>query len=221
MAFNYSPKTVTDGLVFAVDAANKKSYPGSGTTWTDLAGSNNGTLTNGPTFDSGDGGSIVFDGANDYAATQLTCGTTFTWSVWFNADAVSSGYQNIISIQNPNYILMLLDDNTTSMGFWTPDGLSGGSLNMNSITTNTWFNAVFVREGNSTTNGYKTYLNGIFKGQANTGTWSSSDVVWLGGRSAQPQYYNGKISNVGIYNRALSSTEVLQNYNALKGRFGL
>ena len=53
MAFNYSPKIVTDGLVFAVDAANKKSYPGSGTTWTDLAGSNNGTLTNGPTFDSG------------------------------------------------------------------------------------------------------------------------------------------------------------------------
>ena len=62
MAFNYSPKTVTDGLVFAVDAANKKSYPGSGTTWTDLAGSNDGTLTNGPTFDSGNGGSIDFDG---------------------------------------------------------------------------------------------------------------------------------------------------------------
>ena len=66
MAFNYSPKIVTDGLVFAVDAANKKSYPGSGTTWTDLAGSNDGTLTNGPTFDSGDGGSIVFDGTDDY-----------------------------------------------------------------------------------------------------------------------------------------------------------
>ena len=55
MAFNYLPKIVTDGLVFAVDAANKKSYPGSGTTWTDLAGNNNGTLTNGPTFDSGMG----------------------------------------------------------------------------------------------------------------------------------------------------------------------
>ena len=66
MAFSYSPKIVTDGLVFAVDAANKKSYPGSGTTWTDLAGSNDGTLTNGPTFDSGNGGSIVFDGSDDY-----------------------------------------------------------------------------------------------------------------------------------------------------------
>ena len=65
MAFAYSPKILTDGLVFAVDAANKKSYPGSGTTWTDLAGSNDGTLTNGPTFNSGDGGSIVFDGTDD------------------------------------------------------------------------------------------------------------------------------------------------------------
>ena len=221
MAFNYSPKTVTDGLIFTVDAANKKSYPGSGTTWTDLAGNNNGTLTNGPTFNSGDGGSIDFDGTNDYVVTQLTCGTTFTWSVWFNADAVSSGYQNIMAIQNPSYMLMLLDDNTTSMGFWSSDGLGGGSLNMDSISANTWYNAVFVREGNSTTNGYKTYLNGVFKGQANTGTWSSSDNVWLAGRDAQPQYYNGRISNAKIYNRALTSAEVTQNYNAIKGRFGL
>ena len=222
MAFAYSPKIVTDGLVFALDAANKKSYPGSGTTWSDLSGNgNNGTLVNGPTFDSGNGGSIVFDGTNDYISTQLTCGTTFTWSVWFNTDVVSSGYRNIIAIPSPNYMLMLLDDNTTSMGFWTPDGLGGGSLNMDSISSNTWYNAVFVREGNSITNGYKTYLNGVFKGQANTGTWSSSDYVWLGGRSGISQYLNGNISNVQIYTKALSSTEVTQNYNALKSRFGL
>ena len=221
--FTGTSPIVTDGLVFAVDAANYESYPGSGTTWTDLAGSNNGTLTNGPTFDSANGGSIVFDGTDDYVDTQLTSGATFTWSVWFNADSVGSSYQNIISIKSPNYMLMLLDGNSTNMGFWTQDGLGGGSLNMNSITTNTWFNAVFVREGNSITNGYKTYLNGVFKGQANTGTWSSSDVVWLGGRDPLNinQQYDGKISNVKIYNRTLSSTEITQNYNALKGRFDL
>ena len=65
MATNGGPNIIEDGLVFAVDAANKKSYPGSGTTWIDLAGSNNGTLTNGPTFDSGNGGSFDFDGADD------------------------------------------------------------------------------------------------------------------------------------------------------------
>ena len=76
MATNGGPNIIEDGLVFAVDAANKKSYPGSGTTWADLAGSNNGTLINGPTFDSGNGGSIVFDGTNDYSemgiATDLS-----------------------------------------------------------------------------------------------------------------------------------------------------
>ena len=64
MSYKFGPSIVTDGLVFYVDAANENSYPGSGTTWTDLAGSDDGTLTNGPTFDSGNAGSIVFDGVN-------------------------------------------------------------------------------------------------------------------------------------------------------------
>ena len=68
MAISYNPRIVTDGLVLALDAGNPKSYPGSGTTWTDLSGNgNNGTLTNGPTYSSANGGSIVFDGVDDYA----------------------------------------------------------------------------------------------------------------------------------------------------------
>ena len=67
------PNIVEDGLVLALDAGNTKSYPGSGTTWTDLSGKgNNGTLTNGPTFDSGNGGAIFFDGGNDYVTTGNT-----------------------------------------------------------------------------------------------------------------------------------------------------
>ena len=62
----HSPRIITDGLVLCLDAANRQSYPGSGTVWTDLAGSNNGTLTNGPTFSSANGGSIVFDGVDDF-----------------------------------------------------------------------------------------------------------------------------------------------------------
>ena len=73
MSLNHSPKIVTDGLVLCLDAASRKSYPGSGTTWFDRSGNgNNGTLTNGPTFSSDNGGSIVFDGTNDY----VNCGTT-------------------------------------------------------------------------------------------------------------------------------------------------
>ena len=85
--FTGASPIVTDGLVFAVDAANYKSYQGSGTTWTDLASSNNGTLTNGPTFDSGNGGSIDFDGSNDYIDfgdfdnTQVS--SAITLSIWY------------------------------------------------------------------------------------------------------------------------------------------
>ena len=69
MALHHSPRIVTSGLVLALDAADRNSYPGSGTTWTDLSGNaNNGTLTNGPTFNSANGGSIVFDGTNDFEA---------------------------------------------------------------------------------------------------------------------------------------------------------
>ena len=71
MALHHSPRVVTDGLVLCLDAASRESYPGSGTVWTDLAGSNNGTLTNGPTFNSANGGSIVFDWSNDHILGTL------------------------------------------------------------------------------------------------------------------------------------------------------
>ena len=93
MAFNYSPKISTDGLVLCLDAANTKSYPGSGTVWSDLSrGGNNGTLTNGPTFNSGNGGSIVFDGVNDY----VDCGVS-NISLPINITLISWIYQSTIT----------------------------------------------------------------------------------------------------------------------------
>ena len=213
---------VKDGLVLWLDAGNVDSYPGSGTTWTDLSGNgNNGTLTNGPTYSSDDGGSIVFDGSNDIVNTSYVSSNSFTWSVWFKTDVVSSGYRNIISIPNSNYILLLLDASTPNLGFWTSDGLSGQSLSTPTISVDTWYNAVFVREGNSITGGYKSYLNGVLYGNANTGTWSTSDTLSFGGRVNDSQYLNGNIAQVAIYNRALTAAEVLQNFNHLKDRFGI
>ena len=79
MAFSFSPRIVTDGLVLYLDAANQRSYPGSGTTWSDISrGGNNGTLVNGPTFDPGNGGSIVFDGVDDYVSIPDINFTTAT-----------------------------------------------------------------------------------------------------------------------------------------------
>ena len=221
MGLQHSPRIVTDGLILCLDAANKQSYPGSGTVWTDLAGSNNGTLTNGPTFSSENGGSIVFDGVNDIANTTYVSANTYTFSAWFKTNVVSDGYRNIISIPTPNYSLVLLDNDSPNLGFWTNDNLNGESLSTPTISTNTWYNVAFVREGNNTTGGYKAYLNGVLYGNANTGTWSSTANLSVGGRTDTAQFLNGNISQVYIYNRTLSPTEILQNYNATKGRYNL
>ena len=101
MGLTHSPKIVTDGLVLCYDAANTRSYPGTGTTWTDLAGSNDGTLTNGPTFDTTNGGSIVFDGTDDRVAISLGSLPTPQNSSDFTYEAVvkfdSLGWRTVFS----------------------------------------------------------------------------------------------------------------------------
>jgi hypothetical protein len=221
MALHHSPRIVTNGLVLCLDAGNRKSYSGSGNVWRDLAGSNNGTLTNGPTFSSANGGSIVFDGVDDIANTTYVSANTYTFSAWFKTNVVSNGYRNIISIPTPNYSLVLLDPNNPNLGFWTNDNLNGESLSTPTISTNTWYNVVFVREGNNITGGYKAYLNGVLYGNANTGTWSTTANLSVGGRTDSSQHLNGNISQVSIYNRPLAPAEIQQNYNATKGRYKL
>jgi hypothetical protein len=213
---------VQSGLVLNLDAGVSSSYPGSGTTWTDLSGNgNNGTLINGPTFSSNNSGSIVFDGSDDIVNTSYVSTNIYTFSAWFRANTLSDGYRNIISIPVPNYSLVLLNTNSPNLGFWTSDGLGGQSLSTPTLTANVWYNVYFIREGNSITNGYKAYLNGVLYGSANTGVWSTSSNMSIGGRSDTTQFFNGSISAAQIYNRALSATEVQQNFNALRGRFGI
>ena len=221
MSLSHSPKIVTNGLVLCLDAADKKSYPETGTTWFDRSGNgNNGTLTNGPAFSGTNGGSIVFDGADDLVITPLISGPSFTWSAWFRSNRFST-YHNIISIDSPSYMLMLVDS-STNMGFWSSDGLTGSSLNMGPLVVNNWYHATFIREGNTITNGYKTYMNGVFRGSANTGNWSSSNITVLGSRQYQgDQPFSGNISQVSIYNRALTPQEIKQNFNATRGRYGI
>lgn len=232
MAFNYSPKIVTDGLVFAVDAANKKSYPGSGTTWSDLAGSNDGTLINGPTFDSANGGSIVFDGTDDYVGgTGISngggSGTAQSYNIWFKVDTLNvSGLSqglffwdqyNGIAIYDVTGEIFIQTRGDNSIGDFSPTP---------TVTTNTWHNVVFnFNQGVS----YECWLDGVSFGSVATSDTSNepaSSQIWsIGSRINDSNNYldycNGNIAIVQAYNRALSSTEVTQNYNALKSRFGL
>jgi hypothetical protein len=219
-----------------LDAANKRSYPGTGTTWTDLSGnSNNGTLTNGPTFSNVNGGSIVFDGTNDYVDTVNTGTTfqfanvTFTVSLWIKTSATSGVIISKGATASTAGWMFQFDSAGTVSG--TTKGSDGtNTYNRSSTATvnnNTWRNIVAVYTTNTTTLGSNTtsiYIDGVLSN--GTGTLgglvyaTTTDTIQIG-RRPTGAYWSGSVSNIQIYNRELTASEVLRNYNAVKSRFGL
>ena len=233
MAFNYSPKVVTDGLVLYLDAANTKSYPGSGITWTDLSRSGNSSKLNGPTFNSANGGSIVFNGTNDYVEiqNQIQFDQTdpFTLSSWVK----SSSGKNELIINNENilytgYRLNINVNANIEIGLRSSISDDIAIETLNSINAGTWYHIVGTYDGTSNVSGMKIYINGVEEDTntiSNTLTSStlSNQKTLLGIRksSSPPDPLMGNIANVQIYNRALSTIEITQNYNATRTRFGL
>jgi len=225
MAFAYSPKIVTDGLVFAVDAANTKSYPGSGTTWKDLSGnSNDGTLTNGPTFDSANGGSIVFDGSDDYVeffySGDLTT-ESFTFSFFAKSDVTGGNRYTFMGLSNggdyafKTYNMQIWSGEKQFLSFvGTNSSYSSYSFNINGDFRDWNFYCTVI-----TPTYIKTWVNDDLMYDSNVALRGSFDRFWIGQRLGQ--HFNGKIPNFLIHNKALTDQEVLQNYNALKGRFNL
>lgn len=241
MSGNISTNIITDGLVFYVDAANNKSIISGDTTWNDLTSNNNGTLTNGPTFDSTDGGSIVFDGTDDYVniddvLSQVLNNTTGTISSWVKLDdATPSSLQEIISFNDTS------SQERIELAFEVTTGQFRGYCNTantqrwwvltdNAATTdNTWVSVVLTQNGSSVT----LYVNGFVVPQStsgsqpNPGYWFSDssllDNVRIGCRNinngGNTRFIDGNISNIKIYDRALTPNEVLHNYNTTKDRF--
>jgi hypothetical protein len=237
MAFNYSPKIVTDGLVLCFDAANNKSYPSSGTTWIDLSRSGiNGTLINGPTFNSANGGSIVFDGVDDVVITPTVNLNSlgFTMNMWFKPQT-STGIRFLLSfsgITTDNTLAIYIDSSNQLVlddrdGPVVPGGDISAIKSTSAISLNTWTNlTATVDRSLGAGNEDNFYINGtlipsfyVFADNLNTSY--SSNQFYIGNVSGSGFPYKGDIASVQIYNRALSSTEVLQNYNATKTRFGL
>ena len=226
MAVGYNPRIVTDGLVLALDAGNTKSYPGIGTDWYDRSGNgNDGTLTNGPTFDSANGGSIVFDGTDDYVGAPVFIPTEdASIEVWARIDIFEGNvlfgfggddYPGGLAGSGPNVFI--------SGGTWawnTGDGISNAFSANPTVNTTDWFHYVVTTE--STTNA-KLYVNGILIGTANhksAKVTNSGDRVIIGRWGNLTGYETpGNYGIVRVYNRVLSLSEVEQNYNALKGRY--
>jgi hypothetical protein len=237
MGFSRGPKIVTNGLVLTLDAGSKKSYAGSGTTWTDLSGNGNtGTLVNGTTFDSGNGGVFSFDGVNDYIRVntgdkiRFQDSSVFTVSFWFNWESITGAQSNRQYLwdnrsASENYYVVIIDNaNAGTPGLKAI--LNGASAEISATSTlpsfNTWvhYTAVFNITGGIVTS----YVNGIQSATAqNTPVVSgtSGATAYIGTfRGISGGYkFNGNIANFKIYNKALSAAEVLQNYNATKSRF--
>jgi hypothetical protein len=212
---------VTDGLVMHLDAGNTASYPGSGTTWTDLSGNgNNATLTNGPTFDSANGGSIVFDGTNDHATTSYGPQfNDFTIIAWYKSTSVKS-FDRII---DKDYVTgtwlgrPFTDANTWGGGVIEPFNPYGKYI---TLTDGAWHMLASVRQGTTHT----IYGDGITNntsGTVSSAALSNTNFTIAMFLDNPSQILAGNISVIMIYNRALSTSEIEQNFNALKDRYGL
>jgi hypothetical protein len=226
--YNYTGNIVTQGLVLNLDAAKTDSYPGTGTTWRDLSGfNNNGTLTNGPTFSGfGKEGAIVFDGVDDYVdfgnPPITSMGSdNFSIEVFIKPEG-SSDFRVIIQKGNPGiganrgYRLRIESNNTIIL---TVTGDSERTVRSPAITYNNYYHVVAIKDSTN----LKIYLNGIlYEGQNSPlGTTTVSNNLTIGRSDVNLWYFRGKIPISRLYNRALSASEVQQNFQALRGRYGV
>jgi len=219
MALAHSPSIVTDNLIQCFDAGNVKSYPGSGTTWTDLSPrAADGTLTNGPTFSSDNVGNIVFDGSNDYVSIpNITLSRNCSILFWFK-DNNPGNWTDIFTFQTG-------DDNTASrvekhgsvsyQYNWYRSGFVPGTILFNHTGTKYDFISLVFDDTNATC-----YQNAVQTVQTASSDFGSASVIHFGKRLTG-EYWTGNIAQVSIYNRALTALEVKQNFEAYRGRFGL
>jgi hypothetical protein len=237
MAYNNGPKIVTSGLVLALDAANIKSYPGSGTVWSDLSGNGyTGTLTNGPTFDSGNGGSIVFDGVDDTSdfGNILQLGLeSRTYCCWYKMNSTSqTDFASLISKTDNDATAYRQALGFSSTGNFRIVLRGESNVNYDTITTNpkidtNWHYLVWVI---NRTSSYFLYQDTILLDSLSISAISSQNFqlnrpLRIGSYNNNTNnpilFFNGNISQVSIYNRALTAQEILQNFNATRGRYGV
>jgi len=246
MGLSHSPRIVTDGLVFCVDAANPRSYPSTNNEWNDLTPNGyNGQLINGASYNQEGNGSMLFDGSNDYISGVANLGNVsldlsdkFTVSFWMNSitSARGAGIINISTSSNATALVIwqqpelagyiaCIARQTDSSNLFTSEGGDG------SLPNNEWRYCTFVKNGNAASNLDWYFNNAVelsyrYRAYDSTPTtirepdgnvffgWSRENA---GGNTNQ--YYNGYLSNLSIYNRALTTAEIKRNYNATKWRF--
>jgi hypothetical protein len=219
---------ITSGLLLNLDAGFVGSYPTTASIWYDISGNaNNGTLINGPTFSSDNSGSIVFNGVNNYVGILNNTSVSFTIDCWINTTATSlNGTQayegngivwSDVAGGGNDFVLAILNDKASWFTGDTVTSINGTTT----INTGAWFYLTVVKNGDNSTK--QLYVNAVSEGigDSSANTLTENPNIAIGGNTLDSQYFNGKIAQVKIYNRSLSESEILQNFNAQKGRFGL
>jgi hypothetical protein len=235
MSVYAGPEIPSSGLVLAIDTANTKSYPGSGTTWTDLSGNGNtGTLVNGPTYNSANGGSIVFDGTNDYVlANNTSLNSQFsTASVSHFSWVYPTGAGVLVSelgqtTPNASWHDSNIEINASgAFSFSTWQGSLANKVVSSNLSFNTWYYVGFTYNGTTLT----AYINGESVGTTtftrsapyNNGQQTHYALFALDGTNMGTGGYGvGRCAAFSVYNRALTAAEVKQNFYALRGRFSI
>ena len=194
MAFSFSPKVVTDGLVLALDAANPRSYPGSGTSWRDLTANNYiGSLINGPTFSSANGGALVFDGVDDYYQTTIPAYSIITVNIWFYP---ISGTGLFLYGDSPSFPITLIDyDASGNIRIYIYNNYQTFS---SVVTLNRWNLITLVLDSSSKF----LYVNGNFVGSGGYGGIAGQTGIVRLGVQNLIGYGNSRIASAQIYNRA-------------------
>jgi hypothetical protein len=218
MGLDHSPLIVTDGLQVFLDAGNTRSYPGTGNTAYDLSGlGNTSALTNGPTFNSSNLGAFVLDGSNDYilvnSQANILSKTAYTKIAYIYISNFST-VNNIISGGfSGQHAFWMFGTNKLNAGH---NGAWNTVVGATSLSLNTWY---FAAVTYSDSTGWKLYLNGREDGtSATTTTFTGNQEIVIGAYSSGNNF-TGRISNIQVYNRALTATEIFQNYHATKGRY--
>ena len=225
MSGNVAPKIVQDGLILCLDAANPKSYPGTGTLWTDLTTNrNNGTLINGPTFSNDNGGSIVFDGVDDYgdvpSSSNFNYGTgDFTWEVWM---ILGSGFGSNVYLLDHGANGGVIQYYSNALKYYNVTTGGGSTLYQQGwgafFTTDVWYHIVASRIAGTT----YLYKNGVLvNSDADTHDYPTQNLS-VGNYGGGGYTWKGNMSQIHIYKgHGLTQGEVEHNYNTFKTKFGL
>ena len=213
-----TPPVITTGLVFYVDAGDTLSYPGTGTTWSDLSGNaRNFTLTNGPIYNSGNGGYFAFDGVNDFAqGPSLNVGTGFTIECWVQTTTIAT--DTFIGQPSARGIYF----GSRPSGGQVKLGISGSfdlpwgfRLSTSNVNTGNWVYCSSTYDGANV----KVYFNTSLQNTtASTGTYTNQ-LIRIGDSGAN-EFLIGNISIARLYNVVLTGDQIIQNYNAQKSRYG-